>query len=215
MPKTTTHVSITGNDRGVQLLSLSDQMSVYTDPEREEICFEIDGNVTELGYDDTTVSRPTNDLPPVKLVKRDSVVELSNQDNCSKIIVEQMGKPSRKVTTGETITLRSDCYIEPGLNTHFILSFHEQIQPFPKIRTLSDAMVDICSHSPSEAEKYARQLKETIERNPPEGEDPAVYIERLKSKINSIDSGTNSKNMVAELDKLRTDIINLYEDSNL
>jgi hypothetical protein len=215
MPKTTTHVSITGNDRGVQLKSLSDQMSVYTDPDRVEICFEIDGNVTELGYDDPTVSRPTDDLPPVQLVKRGSVVELSNQDNCSKIIVEQMGKPSRKVSTGETITLRSDCYIEPGLNTHFMLSFHEQIQPFPKIRILSDAMVDICSHSPSEAKEYARQLKETIERNPPEGEDPAEYIELLKIRIQSINDGTDSENMVNELDKLRTDIVNLYEDSNL
>lgn len=215
MPKTHTHVSISGSDRGVQLESFSDQISVYTDPDRVEICFEIDGNVTELGYDDPTVSRPTDDLPPVQLVKRGPVVELSNQDNCSEIIVEQMGKPSRKVSSGETVTLRSDCYIEPGLNTHFILSFQEQLQPFPKIRALSDAMVDICGHSPSEAEEYARQLKQTIKRNPPEAEDPDEYIGLLDSKIQSINDGTDRENMVEELAKLRTDIINLYEDSNL
>ena len=210
---TNTQVSINGSDRGVQLESLSDQMSVYADPDMEEICFEIDGNVINLGYDDPTVSRSNDDLPPIQLVKRGRVVELSNKNNISEIIVEQTGKPPRKVSTGETITLRSDSYIEPGMNTHFTLSFREATGAYPKIRVMCDALADICAHSPSEASAYATQLKQTIERHPPVANDISNYIDKLDSKIDSINNGIDPADI--GLDNLAKEIQNLYEDSQI
>lgn len=101
---------------------IGDGIGVYREEARTaRIHIRTDGEDTDLGFSDVTVSRLREDGPPVRFYESDGGVYVENVDNTSRVTVEYVGA-TRRLEAGERERLDRDCEVTPGSETSFRVS---------------------------------------------------------------------------------------------
>lgn len=206
-------LSAVRGDDSLEVTHIGDEVGVYredTDREntdRGSVHIRKDGNDTNLGFSDVTVSRMREDGPPVRFYEEDDGVYVENVDNTSTVNVNYLGRQAVELEAGQRERLDDECTVKPGYGTTLRVSLEDVSEAGEEVGTRDvsgesggddseeipvPALVSLhCEGFAEERSKhdaliYGQRLLDVVRENPLDTSEYEAAVEKLEARIEQL-----------------------------
>ena len=190
----------------VEVARIGEEVGVYReDTDRGNVHIRENGNDTDLGFSDVTVSRMRADGPPVRFYEGDDGVYVENVDNTSTVKVNYLGRVV-ELETGQRERLDDECTVAPGYGTELRVSLEDVSETGDGADTEDvsgadgddsyeiplSAFVSLhCEGFSEESSKhdaliYGQRLLDVVRENPLDTSEYREAVEKLEARVEQL-----------------------------
>lgn len=186
-------ISVVRGDDSLEVTDIDDEVGVYKeDTNQGNVHIRKDGDDTDLGFSDVTVSRMREDGPPVRFYEEDDRVYVENADNTSAVIVNYLGRQEVELKAGERERINDECTVKPGYGTTLRVSL-ENVSEGIRVPAFVSHLCDIFTNRSSKHDAliYGQRLLDVVQENPldtPEYEEAVKKLEARIEQLRTLDS---------------------------
>jgi hypothetical protein len=183
-------LSVVRGDDSLEVTDIGDEVGVYRENTNQgNVHIRKDGDDTDLGFSDVTVSRMREDGPPVRFYEEDDRVYVENADNTSAVTVNYLGRQEVELKAGERERINDECTVNPGYGTTLRVSLEDVSE------TAGVSVPAYVSHlcesftersSKHDALIYGQRLLDVVQENPLDTSEYEEAVEKLEARIEQL-----------------------------
>lgn len=196
-------LSVVRGDDSLEVTDIGDEVGVYKeDTDQGNVHIRKDGDDTDLGFSDVTVSRMREDGPPVRFYEEDDRVYVENVDNTSTVIVNYLGRQEVEVKAGERERINDECTVKPGYGTTLRVSLEDVSEATGGISragagnswdgiSVPAFVSHLCDNFTERSSKhdaliYGQRLLDVVQENPLDTSEYKEAVENLEARIEQL-----------------------------
>jgi len=184
------YLSVVDSDSGA--IRVDSRMEIFRALDgHQKVLIRADGNETDLGVRDATVSRLKNDRPPIVLEPRQSCIEVHNRRNTNGVTVV-CNDDRTELDEGQMIMVDDSSKIGVGYQTEFWLRVEQEATT--RIEVDGDIGGDVVAGDQTKVNESTRVEDSVVNRSDVGGDKGATVDDSVvnRSSVGSVESGTTA-----------------------